>query len=227
MKSLLAETAPPMISCFWSRVVSALYARIGWARARFLVQKIAPHLVGKTLLDLGSGTGHTSVLLSAKHEVTMLDVAPHRGALGQILVGQPIAAHLARKHQIARIRYDGRRVPFEDNCFDVVLIAFVLHHCEAPEPVLREAARVARHRVVVLEDVNAHRPSRFDRVLDALWNLELFHPHQERTRGEWLELFDLCELNLIDETNWTWKLAGLRVEQTLWVLEKADAKYPN
>lgn len=209
-----------MILRAWRPFISALYARIGWSRARFVLQKIAPHLVGKTLLDLGAGTGHTSVLLQTKHNqnVTMLDVAPHRGAFGQMLVGQPIAAHLARKHKIARRRYDGRRIPFEDNSFDVVLIAFVLHHCQSPESVLREAARVA-NRVVVLEDVSEH--ARFARFLDALLNLELFHPHEERTRSEWLTLFDSCDVGLVDEASWTWEMAGLRVGQTLWVLEKS------
>ena len=212
-----------MISSVWRSVVCALYRRIGWTRARFLVRKIAPHLVGKTLLDLGAGTGHTAVLLQTKHKmnVSMLDVAPHKGAFGQRFVGQPIAAHLAAKHNIARVRYDGKRVPFKDNSFDVVLVAFVLHHCDSPELVVREAARVAKYRVVVLEDVNGERrSSRFERFLDALFNLELFHPHQERTRSQWLELFKSCDLEMREEERWTWKIAGLGVGQTLWVLEE-------
>lgn len=201
-------------------LIAVFYAPIGWDRARFLMRKIAPHLVGETLLDLGAGTGHTAVLLSSESKITMLDVAPHKGAFGQMLVGQPVAAHLAHKHDLKRVRYDGRRIPFENDVFDVVLIAFVLHHCEAPELVLREAARVAKRRILVLEDVNGeHKPSRFERFLDALWNLELFHPHEERTRSAWLKVFDSCSLNVIVETNWTWKMAGFGVRQTMWVLE--------
>ncbi len=220
---------PRMISRVWRPLISALYRRIGWTRARFLVRNIAPHLIGQTLLDVGAGTGHTAVLLRTKHKmnVSMLDVAPHRGALGQMFVGQPIAAHLSAQHKIPRVRYDGKNLPFKDNSFDVVLIAFVLHHCENPELVLREAARVAKGRVVVLEDVNGERKSsRFDRFLDALFNLELFHPHGERTRSQWLELFDLCGLDVKEEKRWTWKIAGLKVGQTLWVLEKANRDAP-
>ena|SRR5258706_2636853 len=39
--------------------------------------------------------------------------------------------------------YDGVRIPFEDDSFDAVMIADVLHHTGDPQAVLAEAARVA------------------------------------------------------------------------------------
>ena len=47
--------------------------------------------------------------------------------------------------------YDGLHLPFEDDAFEAVLIADVLHHCVEPLAVLREALRVAR-RVVAVKD---------------------------------------------------------------------------
>jgi hypothetical protein len=53
-----------------------------------------------------------------------------------------------------RVRGDGRALPFRDGAFDTVLLGFVLHHVsgeDGPERCLREALRVASHRVIVLE----------------------------------------------------------------------------
>lgn len=50
------------------------------------------------------------------------------------------------------IIYDGKRLPFKDNSFDVVLLITVLHHTKNPEEILREAARVAT-RIIVMEDL--------------------------------------------------------------------------
>lgn len=211
-----------MISRMWRPLVAGLYRRVGWSRARLLVRQIAPHLAGKMLLDLGAGTGHTAVLLHRKYGqcVVMLDVTPHRGAWGQRLVGQPIAAHLSKRFGLARVRYDGRHIPFKDGAFDTVLIAFVLHHCEHQDEVLREAARVSKGRVLVLEDGGDTPPTRADGRWDALFNLEFFHPHHERSRGEWRALFGECGLKIVEETSWEWPLGFLRVSQTLFVLDK-------
>lgn len=45
--------------------------------------------------------------------------------------------------------FDGKRIPHPDGHFDCVLLADVLHHCEPPEILLREAARVARRKIVI------------------------------------------------------------------------------
>ncbi len=48
-------------------------------------------------------------------------------------------------------QFDGRRIPFDDGAFDVVMFVDVLHHTEHPEVLLSEARRVA-NRAVVLKD---------------------------------------------------------------------------
>jgi SAM-dependent methyltransferase len=45
--------------------------------------------------------------------------------------------------------YDGKRLPFPDKRFDYVLLVNVLHHANEPATVLSEAARVARHGIVI------------------------------------------------------------------------------
>ncbi|OLV18078.1 hypothetical protein BOO71_0007291 [Deinococcus marmoris] len=152
--------------------------------------------------------------------MTMADVPPHAGALGQRLVAHPIAARLGRESGVPRVLYDGSTLPFPDCSFDAVLLAFVLHHCPHPVAVLREAARVSR-RVLVLEDGNGEfPPNRLDRVTDALINLEFGHPHGERSRLEWLGMFAACGLGVEQEQGFTSRFGGLRGRHRLYVLNR-------
>jgi SAM-dependent methyltransferase len=89
------------------------------------------------LLDLGAGEGFVGAAATrgSGSEVALADVVDlNRTALPLTL-------------------YDGHRLPFADGSFDAVLLVFVLHHCETPDDVLREARRVTRGRVAVLESV--------------------------------------------------------------------------
>jgi SAM-dependent methyltransferase len=47
--------------------------------------------------------------------------------------------------------FDGKVIPFGDKSFDVVILVDVLHHAEEPTVLLREAARVSRH-VLLIKD---------------------------------------------------------------------------
>lgn len=57
------------------------------------------------------------------------------------------------RYPIAFQQFDGGRLPFEDDAFDTVMAAFVLHHASDPEQLLAECCRVARRRVLLFEDV--------------------------------------------------------------------------
>lgn len=204
----------------WPAVVSAAYAPLGWRRARFVVRLIRPHLPSGPVLDLGAGTGHTAVRLAQDGcSVTMADVPPHAGALGQRLVAAPIAARLGREYGVPRVLYDGVTLPFPDRAFSAVLLAFVLHHCPDPLAVLREAARVSRGRVLVLEDGDERAPHHLERLADALMNLELGHPHAERTRAGWLTLFSACGLGVTHERGFTSRFGGVKGRHRLYVLD--------
>jgi hypothetical protein len=85
-------------------------------------------------------------------------------------------------------------VPVPDRSFDVVLLLFALHHnaYEAQGKVVAEAVRLARRRIVVLEDTPMNR---VDRVFNSMWDtvLNLRHgvptPLTFRTVEEWREVF--------------------------------------
>jgi SAM-dependent methyltransferase len=88
----------------------------------------------KSLLDVGAGDGAIAAEVAQRigaERVTGVDV-----------LVRPVTV-------IEVLSYDGERLPFEDESFEVVTISDVLHHCAKPNDVLRECLRVARRCVVV------------------------------------------------------------------------------
>lgn len=55
------------------------------------------------------------------------------------------------------VKYDGGRLPFNDNKFDVVFAIFVLHHTSGPEFYLRELIRVSKKKIVICEDTYTNK----------------------------------------------------------------------
>ncbi len=91
------------------------------------------------LLDLGCGDGLTDVYFSKYFPAMLID--------GIDISEKSIAE--ADKKQIPRTSftiYDGQTIPFEDNYFDIVFVASVLHHIDFSlhQPVLHEIHRVLK-----------------------------------------------------------------------------------
>ncbi len=90
---------------------------------------------GETALDVAAGGGHTANRLrEAGFRVTTLDPAP--GMKADVL---------ARAEDI----------PFADSSFDVVTCRIAPHHFEDVEAAVREMARVAHARVLLVDNVYA------------------------------------------------------------------------
>jgi SAM-dependent methyltransferase len=86
------------------------------------------------VLDVGCGDGLISAALQARRpdlNLRGIDVLPR-----------------SRTH-IPVEMFDGSRIPFGDESFDVVLFSDVLHHTSDPAILLREARRVAAHSVLI------------------------------------------------------------------------------
>lgn len=118
--------------------MKSLHGPVYESRMRVLVREIMPHLKpGDRLLDVGCGFGTLGRrLLDAPNAPANLDVhGLERFARGGELI--PVDA------------YEGGRMPYDDEAFDVVTIADVLHHEEDPAGLLAECARVARRLVIV------------------------------------------------------------------------------
>lgn len=107
------------------------------------------------ILDLGAGEGYVGAALQdmTGADVTLADVVD------------------MNRTSLPHLTYDGVRLPLPEDAVDVVILYFVLHHCEQPDAVLREALRVARHDVVVVESVyDSALQHRLLNVLDPLAN---------------------------------------------------------
>jgi SAM-dependent methyltransferase len=91
---------------------------------------------GAVVLDIGCGAGYVLEVVTEERGCT---------GIGCDVVRQPVA--------IERFTiFDGARLPFADKSVDVAFLVFVLHHADDPGILLREAARVARQAVIVVED---------------------------------------------------------------------------
>ena len=133
------------------------------------------------ILDLGAGEGYVGEQLQKRLDanVELADVVDlNRTALA---------------HQL----YDGCRLPYAAHRFDVTVLYYVLHHAAQPEAVLREALRVTRRRVVVVESVVSgpvqHRVLRsLDRFANRLRSGGVMTAQEEdlsfRRAGEWAML---------------------------------------
>ena len=134
-------------------MLARLHAPVYASRLALLTRALHPPLRqadATSLLDVGCGNGtlaHTLAQQDDRLTVHGLERRP-RG-------GEPIPV----------TAYDGGAFPFADDAFDAVLLADVLHHDPDPVAVLREAARVARRRVIVKD--HSPRPGALGRALDS------------------------------------------------------------
>ncbi len=88
----------------------------------------------RRLLDVGCGDGRITRAVA--------DRSPGLEVAGIDVVIRPETA-------VPVSAYDGSRIPFDDNSFEVVMMVDVLHHSQDPLAVLREARRVASAALLV------------------------------------------------------------------------------
>jgi len=112
-----------------------IHERIYGRRIRVLAQnlsKMIPRHV--SVLDVGCGDG----LLA--HSI---------GRLRPDLSFQGIEVLLRPETHIEVREFDGSRIPFSENSFDVVMMVAVLYHTNDPCVLLREVSRVATQSIVL------------------------------------------------------------------------------
>jgi SAM-dependent methyltransferase len=136
------------------------------------------------VLDVGSGDGTIAKMISATRPDIRIEGA-------DVLI-RPFTAIPTRQ-------YDGLHLPFGSRSFDVVMLVDVLHHTPDPGAVLREAARVARQKVVIKD----HLTDRWGsvpilRFMDWVGNAphEVSLPYNYQSRAQWLELLTRAGLRI-------------------------------
>jgi len=150
------------------------------------VSLVAPHVApGASVLDVGCGEGYVLEELAA------------RGA-GE-LFGADVVDIRQEKARPFRL-YDGVELPFLDRRFDVVILSFVLHHVpdDRKRALLREALRVCRGTVVIVEDTPV---TLFDRLMNRL--------HGESYRRQ---IKSTASFGFLTEGEWGWLFRGMGLE---------------
>ena len=145
------------------------------------------------LLEIGSGPGTLlQQLIVAGYQTTPLD-----------LNNQIIVPDLPEP-----VLYDGSTMPFADDEFDLSLLFCVLHHCQDPVAVFREAGRVGK-RIAIVEDVFRSRAQlALTQLTDSLVNAEFVgHPHQQKSEQQWEKLFEVEGWQI--QHSQSWRLFGL------------------
>jgi len=161
-----------MAASFVANIRARVYAHRARWTARHLARFIKP---SDRVLDIGAGDCRLVVRL-------------------QKIVGcqvVPVDVEDFNVTDVPLTMFDGRRLPFPDDSFDVVLLIFVLHHAEDAKAILTEARRVCRGRVIVFEDVTSRFRDRFvfrafHRFL-ARWE-GISYPFREWKPAQWSEL---------------------------------------
>jgi SAM-dependent methyltransferase len=130
-------------------------------RSRRLIAHVGTWLPTEgPVLDLGSGTGH----LSARLERQLgLDV---------------VAADVSDLHVVGRppVLVTGGLLPFEGGTFSATLLFFMLSYPRDPAGVLREAARVTRGPIILVQSLHSDRVGyAWLRVRELFWTTVGFH----------------------------------------------------
>jgi len=163
---------------------------------------------GSRVLDLGGGWGfYAEPLKTRGHEHLVLDVVNPGYQKAPVML------------------YDGSKIPFPDQSFDVTILVTMLHHVPDPQALFKEVLRVTRRKVVVVEDLYHHAPGRvWTLCRDRILNVEFTdHPHQFRKDGEWRDFFKGAGFSVSSfKSFYTW-IFGLRILNGVYVLDKVNS----
>lgn len=186
----------------------ALSGRNSWyfnRRIWVLSRALANAIPGRgTVLDIGCGDGQLALAL--------MKLRPDLRIEGVDVVARP-------KTLIPVAHYDGVKLPFADKSFDYVTIVDVLHHTTDPEPVVAEAARVARQGVVIKdhlrEGILAQQTLSF---MDWFGNLGdgVPMPYNFLSREEWARVFEKTHLRPVQ----TSEQLGIYLPPASWLFDR-------
>lgn len=93
---------------------------------------------GLRMLEVGAGNGYLSQTFAQAYDLTALDFSENMLRLNPLPDAQKVCG-------------DAEKMPFEDESFDVVFCANLLHHLADPRVAVGEMKRVASKHVVLLE----------------------------------------------------------------------------
>lgn len=120
---------------------------IAWRKK---VLKTVQDLQPETILDIATGTGDLAILManSSAKKIIGLDISA-----GMLEVGKKKIAQKLLSNKIEMVLGDSENIPFADNYFDAVTVAFGIRNFEHLEKGLSEILRVLKPngKLVILE----------------------------------------------------------------------------
>ncbi len=133
-------------------LMTAMHKPVYRARLRALTDLIVPQL---------------------REDDSVLDVGCGFGELGAAIAAHPRCPRGVRVEGLERVKrggekipvteYDGETIPLDDDAFDVVILADVLHHDHNPDRLLSQCARVAA-RTLIIKDHARNGPLAQQRI---------------------------------------------------------------
>lgn len=157
-------------------------------------------VMGRRVRQISS---HISELMP-KEVLSVLDVGAGTGEMAQAissfrpeLIFSGVDVYIRPKTFIPVVKYDGDRLPFDDDSFDTVITVDVLHHCDDPVAVLKECARVTKKFVIIKDHVS---DSVYDEKILAFmdWVGNSAHgvvlPYNYLSSSDWASAFDKAGL---------------------------------
>jgi SAM-dependent methyltransferase len=159
-------------------------AMVSGRRTRVLADALAPLIPPEagTVLDIGCGDGTIASLLGERR--------PNLSIEGVEVLPRPDCRVPCRA-------FDGARLPFPDQSFDVCLFVDVLHHTSDVMQLLREATRVSRSHILLKDHLSESSLDHATlRAMDWVGNrphgVTLTHNYQ--SLSQWKQHFAACGL---------------------------------
>jgi ubiquinone/menaquinone biosynthesis C-methylase UbiE len=165
----------------------AAWRRLGALDKAANIANLCGDVPHASILEIGAGDGAVLERLSEL-------------AFGEVLHAaeiSPSAIDCMNRKRIPRLAdarlFDGQRLPYGADSFDLAVLTHVLEHVEHPRVMLEEAARVARH-VFVEVPLEDHSRMRRDFVFDHVGHINFYSPRTIR----WL--VQSCNLQVMQQT---------------------------
>ena len=144
---------------------------------------LAPHLNGGQVLSVGCGMGKAEALLQKYTGVQVM--------------GVEVTTY--KEAHIPITPYDGNRLPFSNKSFDTTLFVYMLHHTTDIPHFLKEAKRVTKKEILILDHSYSNILSKgllglYDYCSNVLFDIPI--PLNFLKVKEWHELFRTLDLQV-------------------------------